>query len=27
LLNAVAECTLNPNDEHLCHILAAQKDQ
>jgi hypothetical protein len=23
LLNAVAECTLNPNDEHLCHILAA----
>ncbi|OIR01961.1 hypothetical protein GALL_160480 [mine drainage metagenome] len=27
LLNAVAECTLNPNDEHLCHILAAQKAQ
>jgi hypothetical protein len=27
LLNAVADCTLNPNDEHLCHILAAQKDQ
>lgn len=27
LLNAVAECTLNPNDEHLCKILAAQKDQ
>lgn len=25
LLNAVAECTLNPNDEHLCHILAARK--
>jgi hypothetical protein len=27
LLNAVAACTLNPNDEHLCHILAAQKRQ
>jgi len=25
LFNAVADCTLNPNDEHLCHILAAQK--
>ena len=27
LLNAVAKCALNPNDEHLCHILAAQKRQ
>ncbi|ADE12510.1 conserved hypothetical protein [Sideroxydans lithotrophicus ES-1] len=29
LFNAVADCTLNPNDEHLCHILAtrSQKDQ
>ena len=27
LFNAVADCTLNPNDEHLCHILAARKDQ
>ena len=27
LFNAVAECTLNPNDERLCHILAAQKSQ
>jgi hypothetical protein len=27
LFNAVANCTLNPNDEHLCHILAAQKNQ
>ena len=25
LFNAVAACTLNPNDEHLCHILAEQK--
>jgi hypothetical protein len=25
LFNAVAECTLNPNDEHLCHILAELK--
>jgi hypothetical protein len=25
LFNAVAECTLNPNDEHLCHIIAQQK--
>ncbi len=27
LFDAVAYCTLNPNDEHLCHILAAQQDQ
>jgi hypothetical protein len=27
LLNAVAECTVNPKDEHLCKILAAQKNQ
>ena len=27
LFNAVAACTLDPNDEHLCHILAAQKRQ
>ncbi len=25
LFDAVADCTLNPNDEHLCHILAEQK--
>ena len=25
LFNAVAACTLNPNDEHLCHILAELK--
>jgi hypothetical protein len=25
LFNAVAYCTLNPNDEHLCHILAEMK--
>lgn len=24
LFEDVARCTLNPNDEHLCHILAAQ---
>lgn len=24
LFDAVADCTLNPNDEHLCKILAAQ---
>lgn len=24
LFNAVADCTLNPNGEHLCQILAAQ---
>ncbi|MEO8331150.1 MAG: hypothetical protein ABI479_01855 [Gallionella sp.] len=24
LFEAVAHCTLNPNDEHLCKILAAQ---
>ncbi len=27
LFDAVAYCTLNPNDEHLCHILAAQQYQ
>ena len=27
LFEAVASCTLHPNDEHLCKILAAQKDQ
>ena len=27
LLNAVAYCTLNPNSEHLCKTLAAQKNQ
>ncbi len=27
LFDAVADCTLNPKDEHLCKILAAQKDQ
>lgn len=27
LFENVARCTLNPNDEHLCHILAAQKDK
>jgi len=27
LFDAVADCTLNPNDEHLCKILAAQQDQ
>jgi hypothetical protein len=26
LFDAVAYCTLNPNDEHLCHILAEQQD-
>jgi hypothetical protein len=25
LFDSVARCTLNPNDEHLCKILAAQK--
>ena len=27
LFDAVADCTLNPKDEHLCKILAAQQDQ
>jgi hypothetical protein len=27
LFDAVADCTLNPGNEHLCKILAAQKDQ
>lgn len=27
LFDAVAYCTLNPNDEHLCHILAAQQNK
>ena len=27
LFEDVARCTLNPNDEHLCHILAAQEDK
>lgn len=27
LLNATAECTLNPNSEHLCKILAALKNK
>jgi hypothetical protein len=27
LLNAVAECTVNPNDDHLCHILAARSQK
>lgn len=27
LFDAVAYCTLNPNDEHLCHILAEQQKQ
>ena len=26
LFENVARCTLEPNDEHLCHILAAQED-
>jgi hypothetical protein len=25
LFETVARCTLDPNDEHLCHILAEQK--
>lgn len=27
LFDAVADCTLNPNSEHLCQILAAQEKQ
>lgn len=27
LLSATAECTLNPNSEHLCKTLAAQKNK
>jgi hypothetical protein len=27
LFDSVARCTLEPNDEHLCHILAAQEDK
>jgi hypothetical protein len=27
LFEAVADCTVNQNEEHLCKILAAQKDQ
>jgi len=27
LFENVARCTLNPNDEHLCHILAAQENK